>query len=419
MKPQLFRMAARNLLRHRRRTIITAVALAAGVSIYIAIDSVMAGFTGMADMNLQEFEMGSAGIFAEGYWDEREQYPLDLLIEEPEAIMQEMDRRGIPAAPRIAFRGELIVHYDPFPEDGSVPMSFIAIDPARDAEVFRLADTMQEGRFPESGEEIIIGRWLADRLGAEVGFPVSVTTRTRDGYRQLLDLEIVGIYNSANPQTDRHTVFVPLGLADEYLEMRGAVTGVYLALPEHLPGTADLEPARTALADTGLQQRLELLGFLDMTADFLEIEEMKDAATGIIMFLLATIAIVGISNTMLMSVLERQKEIGMMRSLGFRNREIRRIFMYEAAGIGTIGAAFGLLLGAVFVWLLTSYGIDYGVLLEDVDLSAYRFEGVLYGVWDVGSMLTVSLFAIVTSGIVAALPTRRVLRKSITECLRQ
>ncbi|MFW5801968.1 MAG: FtsX-like permease family protein, partial [Spirochaeta sp.] len=141
--------------------------------------------------------------------------------------------------------------------------------------------------------------------------------------------------------------------------------------------------------------------------------------TGIMMMLLGIIAIVGISNTMLMSVLERQKEIGMLRSMGMRNREIRSIFMFEAGGIGIIGAAGGLLLGSGLVWLLTNHGIDYGAILEDVDLSAFRFEGVLYGVWDFGSMVTVALFAIVVAAVVAMLPTRRILKKSITECLRQ
>ena len=109
----------------------------------------------------------------------------------------------------------------------------------------------------------------------------------------------------------------------------------------------------------------------------------------------------------------------MLRSMGMRDREIRRVFVFEAAGIGTIGALVGLILGSGLVWLLTTYGIDYGRLMEGVDLSTYRFEGVLYGVWDPQSMVTVAVFAIIVAGVVALVPIRRTLRRSITECLRQ
>ena len=419
MKHELLSMAGRNLSRHKRRTVVTAIALAVGVGLYIAMNSLMTGFTNLADQNMKDYETGSAGFFAHGYWDEREQYPLDKLIEQPQQLIAAMDEQNIPAAPRTTFRGELIVHYDPFPEDGSLPMGFTAIDPERDGQVFELRDNIRAGRWLESGEEVIIGGWLAERLGAQVGYTVSVTARTRDGFRQLMDLEIVGIYQTSNPMTDRHTVFVPLDLAEDYLEMQGAVTAIYTLLPEQIPGTADLQPLQDIYASSGMQNEVELLGFTDMTAEFLEIEEMKDQSTAIIMFLLAIIAVVGISNTMLMSVLERQKEIGMMRSIGFRNGEIRRIFMYEAAGIGIIGATAGLVLGSSLVLLLTNYGIDYGELMESTDLTAFRFEGVLYGVWDVPAMFSVALFAIVTAAVVAALPTRQILRKSITACLRQ
>ena len=418
MKHLLLRMALKNLSRHRRRTVVTAVALAVGVALYIAMESIMGGFVGQADRNLQEFELGSAGFFREGYWEVRERFPLDQVIEHPGRLLDRLERAGIAAAPRTAFRGELIVHYDPFPEDGSLPVAFTAVDPARDPDVFRLDESVYAGRFLERSEEIVMGRWLAERLGAEIGYVVTVTTRTRDGFRQLMDLEIVGFYETSNPQTDRHTVYVPLDLADDYLDMRGAVTSIFVSLPEQRPGTADIGPLERVLAQSDLDD-VELRSFADMTLEFAEMHEMQSQYTGIIMALFAIIAIVGISNTMLMSVLERQKEIGMLRSMGMRDREIRRVFVFEAAGIGTVGALLGLVLGSGLVWLLTTYGIDYGRLMEGVDLSRYRFEGVLYGVWDLQSMVTVAVFAIIVAGVVATVPLRRILRRSITECLRQ
>ena len=411
-------LAFKNLTRHKRRTIITALAMAVGVSIYTSMDSILVGFISEIDRNLVGFELGNAAITAPEYWDERHRYLLDRLVEEPERILSELDAAGIPAAPRITFRGDLIVHYDPFPEDGSIPMVFAGLDPERDAQVLRLQEAIVDGRWLEAGrEEIVMGRWLADQLGADVGYPVSVTTRTRDGYRQFLELEIAGIYESPNPYVDRNKVHLPLDVADLYLEMRGAVTSIHLKLPEAVPGSADPSPATRALERAGVDS-VVTLSYADMTEEFTEMMEMEQGFTNLLLFLLAIIAIVGVSNTMLMSVLERQREIGMLRSLGLHNREIRLLFSLEAAGIGVLGAIGGLALGSVLTWLLVTRGIDYSRLMSELDFAGYRFDSVLYGVWNYGTMVLATVFAVVVAAVVAVFPTRRILRKSVTDCLR-
>lgn len=411
-------LAFKNLTRHRRRTLITALAMAVGISIFTSMDSILVGFISEIDRNLVEFEIGNAAITAPGYWDERDRYLLDRLVENPEPILRQLETAEIPAAPRVTFRGDLIVHYDPFPEDGSVPMVFAGLDPERDPRVLRLKEAIVDGRWLETGrEEIVMGRWLADQLGADVGYPVSVTTRTRDGYRQYLELEIVGIYDSPNPYVDRNTVHVPLDVADLYLEMRGAVTSIHLKLPESIPGTADPAPVRRALEEAGIES-VVTLSYADMTEEFTEMMEMEEGFNNVLLFLLAIIAIVGVSNTMLMSVLERQREIGMLRSMGLHNGEIRLLFSLEAAGIGVLGAIGGLALGSVFTWLLVTYGIDYSALMSEIDFSGYRFDSVLYGVWNFGTMATATIFAVLVAGVVALFPTRRILKKSVTDCLR-
>ncbi len=444
----LIRLAAKNLTRYRRRTMITASAIAFGVAIFVAMASLLEGLIAEGDRNLANYETGSAALTGQGYWDEREQYPLDILIEDPASILDALDAADIAAAPRVGFRGELIVHYDPYPEDGSAHLSMYGINPERDPRVFRIDEAVTEGRYLEADEHgLLISRWLAERLGAEVGFPVTITTRTRDGFHQIMDLDIVGIYETPNPTVDRRTVFMPLEIADSYLEMQGAVTAVHLALPEAVPGTADLEPVRAALAQAGITLEpaggdgpdpdnnrdvpgesgaqdhgaatgVELLSFDYMTAEFAAAMELQEAAFGVILFLLGVIAIVGISNTMLMAVLEREREIGMMRAIGMRDGEIRSMFVLEAAGIGLLGGAIGLLIGAGLVGYLATYGIDYSAMLEGVEMD-FRFDGVVYGVWNPETMLTTAIGAAALAGVVALIPVRRILKRSVTESLRQ
>ncbi len=414
---QYVALAARNLARHRRRTIITAIAVSVGVALYVAMSSLMNGFMGESDRNLKEFEFASARIVADGYWEDHQSLPLNPIIDDAGTLQSQLKEAGIEATTRTSFRGEMIIQYDPFPEDGSLPMTFTAINPDTDSQVFRLQEMMIDGRWLQAGDEIIIGKWLADRIGAKPGYHVSISTRTRNGFRQLIDMRIVGIFETFNPQVDRHTIYMPQSAANEYLELLGAASSVYVKLPEFSAGTADLGDVESVLLDSGRNDELRLLSFQEMNYAINEMTDIKDSFTSMFLFLLSIIALVGISNTMLMSVLERQKEIGTLRALGFRNSEIRQIFMLEGAGIGLIGALGGLVLSTIFVWLLTTYGIDYSFLLDKID-TGYRIEGVLYGVWEFPVMANIAVFAVLVSGLVAYLPTRKILKKTVTECLR-
>ncbi|MFW5797573.1 MAG: ABC transporter permease [Spirochaetota bacterium] len=411
----LLRLAVKNLGRYRRRTMITAIAIAIGVAIFIAMHSALEGFSAESDRTFATYETGTAAVTGEEYWDERDKRPLDIAVEEPESVIAAWDDAGIPAAPRIIAAGTLIVHYDPYPEGGSVHVELYGIDPEQDPAVFGIRDSMEEGRFLQPGEEgVLIGRRLADRLGAEVGYPVTITTRTRDGFHQIMDLEIVGIFNTPNPVVNRTALYLPIATADVYLEMGGAVTSVHAKLPGRLPAQADPGPAREAVRDIS---GIDFLTFTDMNREMIEVMEMEDAANRIILGLLALIAVVGISNTMLMAVLEREREIGMMRALGWRKAEIRRLFMYEAGGIGLIGTLVGVALGAVLVALLVTYGLDYNAMM-DVGEMDFRFDGILYGVWNPGVMLTAAVAATFIAGVAAVVPVRRILRRSIADSLR-
>ncbi len=409
-----FTLALKNLARYRRRTIITASAIACGIAIFAAAASLLEGFVVESDRNFIDYELGSVRITGPGYWEERELLPLDILVEDASRHVALLEQEGYTAAARTEFRGDLVIYYDPFPEDGNMPVIFTGVDPGRDPEVFKLKESMEKGRFVNEGaDEVIMGRQLADRIGADIGYPVTAITRTRDGFYQIIDLEIVGIFNTPNPFVNRQVLYIPLDTADYYLEMRDAVTSIMIKGNERIPGTMDIAPFEQMFRG----EPLEVLSFSRMNQELAEVMDISESMMSMILMILAFIAVVGISNTMLMAVLERQKEIGMLRALGLRDKEVRWMFMFEASGIGIIGAAGGIILGSFLMWLLVRYGFDYGTVLDDIDMG-YRFAGVLYGIWTFGTTLVAAAFAVILSGIVAIIPVRRMLKKSVTDCLR-
>ncbi len=412
----LLGLAWKNLSRYKKRTMITASAIAVGLGIFIFLDSWLLGMEQESERNLIWYESSYARIMNDEYWEEKDQLPLEYVIEDPDAVVARLTEMKIPAAARIVFGGELIIREDPFEQDGSMPVKIYAIDPGNDDNVFRFRETITAGRYLEPGEDsVLMGSWLAEDLGAQIGFPITIITTTRDGYYQTLDLIIAGIVNCPNPVVNRNSIFIPLDTADFYLEMRGAVTEINLKFPQR----ADAELMVAEINDRIATDfaGLEVLSWKILAKDYVALATTKQSGTRMILFLVFIIAAVGVSNTMLMAIYERVRELGMMRALGMKRSQIRLAFLFEAGGIGFIGSVLGMLLGAALCFWIVKWGVDYSAMTRDMDIG-YRVAGIMRGAWNPAAFVQAFFFGILLSVAVAFIPTRRALKMSITSCLR-
>ncbi|MFO7780725.1 MAG: ABC transporter permease, partial [Spirochaetia bacterium] len=269
----VFPLAMKNLSRYRRRTIITASAVAIGLALYIVLDGMLLGLEKESERNLIWYETSSARVMTEKYWQDRERLPLDESITEPRRIVGRLGEAGIPATPRIVFSGELVVYEDPYPSSGSTRTQLYGIDPQTDNDVFRLRETVSEGRYLEAGENgALVGAWLAEDLGAEVGYPLTVLTRTREGYYQTIDLEIVGIVNAPNPVINRKAVYLPYDTAALYLQMEDRATEIDMSFQATADYEEQLAAARDAI-EAGAATRpanddLVAKGWRDLAAEY-------------------------------------------------------------------------------------------------------------------------------------------------------
>ncbi len=402
--------AWKNLSRHRRRTIITASAIAFGIAVFIWMDAFLLGAEKDSERNIIWFETGSAKIMKRAYWDEIDYMPIKHAIEDPVGLINELELSNTKHTPRITFGGEI------FFEEGSLPVKIVGIDPETDGDVFRLEETLVEGsRYLKSDQsEILIGHWLAEDLGAEIGDTVEVRTRTRHGAMQTLELEIVGIINCPNPLINKGTGFLPLSVAQADLDMQNAVTEIAFSFPEG----SDID-YRVKEIESLLQTRFPdttVLTWHELARDFVAMAEMKTMGSRILIFMIFVIAAIGISNTMLIAVYERVREIGMMRALGMQDFAIRLSFLFEAGGIGMIGSAIGVVLGTLATYPMVRWGMDYS-FIGRMDVG-YRIYGIYRSAWHPQAMLTAFIVGTVLSTVIALIPASRALKMKITDCLR-
>jgi len=405
----LLTLAWKNLSRYKRRTLITACALAFGIAMFIFMDGWLQGAERESERNIIWYESGSAKVMTAEYLDDLKRMPLKHAIEDPRAVEQALEGAGVITTRRTVFAGEI------FHGEGSMYVKVIGVDPERDEKIYRLSETLARGRYLEAGEQgVVLGEWLAQDLGIEVGEEITVRTRTLYGAFQTLELIVVGVLNSPNPVINKGTAYIPLSLADEALEMEGAVTEITLFFPEWQDPEVKVESLRAALS--GLPG-ITVESWKELARDFLMIARAKSAGSSILLVLVFIIAAVGISNTMLMAVYERVREIGMMRAMGMTDGSIRVTFLFEAGGIGLIGTLAGVALGVLINWYMVNWGIDFTALMGQMDIG-YRVHSVFRSAWHPQAIVGGFVFGVVAAMVFSLIPSSRALKMQITDALR-
>ena len=414
-------MAWRNLLRHRRRTLITSVAIAVGFVFFIVLDSLMVGWANDTELAYRRYEVASGRVVSERWWNERRELPLSSSFfgEKIERIIEDT---GMEHAARVEFFADLVMYRDPYPEDGVFPTRVIAVDPIEDAAIFELTSAFDSpystGRFlGENTDEVVVGSELARRLMIEVGYPLRLQFRGHLGYEEIMDATVVGIMRSDSPLVNAGGVYISRLSADYYLELEGRVTWVGFQSAHGSAGRRQIAALRDRLPDG-----YRVVGYQEIAGDFLAMIDSERGFVDFAVFLIFVIAVVGISNTMMMSVFERRREIGVLRACGMRDRDLYLMYMIEAGLIGTIATVVGGAVGALINVPLVDVGLPIARLIgnaagQEIDLSDFAMGPYMRGAWSRASFFWGAVFAIGVSGCVSLLPVRRVLKMGIPDNL--
>ena len=249
---------------------------------------------------------------------------------------------------------------------------------------------------------------------------------------QLMDVVVVGVINSPAPLPNGNTAYIPLDvLQDEAgMMLHGAVTELVIrerGVPDsRLPGESESKEAITAALERGLASmglsmpdNLGVYTWIEYMADYLGYEAIQTGAPQVLAFLLFILSFLGISNTILMAILERTKETGMMRALGMTDKQMIMTYMLEAGFLGFIGSVLGIILGSLFNYPMVAHGIDFSAMADTIgDGIGFRTTGLFRSVWNIPLMIGTGIVATLIASFMAYFPTRKAVKMPITDSLR-
>src|SRR6056297_3010692 len=187
------KMAFKNLTRHKRRTLITALIIAFAILIYVLTEGLMLGMTEMSFDNIINLESGHLQIADQNYWEDRKELPLkNLIIPSAELENKIKETEGFEAmTERLNFAVNLNNGIDELPVTG------VGIDLGKDSMVFELDQYLVAGRMPRQGSsEIIMGAKLAELMEFKSGDYAVMLIRTEEKTFNTIDGEIVGLFNT-------------------------------------------------------------------------------------------------------------------------------------------------------------------------------------------------------------------------------
>jgi len=403
----VLRIALRNVIRHRRRALITAITMMVGIGFFIALDSLYNGLDRLSVDDLINYRDSSVKIYSAAYDADRESYPLDKGIADIGALTAWLknDRRVVAVTPRTQFLAQAGNYHDTTYVIGTV------VDPAMDPKVFALKDVLIGSYFtPQAGldRQIILGKELADRLGLKIGDTVLIAASTRYEAQNADDFTIVGLLSTSDPTLNKSTAMIAYAAARDFLDLGeavGLVTEMDVRL-QHRVNLSDTLADAASLAG-GVKAAFPSLApysFQDLNKGFLTVLKQKRIWGYVIMLFILLLSAVGIINTVLMSVYERIREVGVLKALGFRGREVVWMFVFEGFFVGCLGS----LLGAALGVLINCYTIYVGFSMQrfgDVG-GGFAFWGTLRGEWNPGSILFAVIFGLVLAVLAAAIPAR-------------
>lgn len=344
-------IAARNLIRNRRRALIALLTVAAGVISMVLADGFAQWiFWAMREGTIQS-QLGHIQVVRPGYLKAGAADPFAFIL--PDSLNQRAAIEKMPGvklvAPRLTVNG-LISH-------GETTVSFLAdgVDPAKEAELSKAFRIVDGKDLPGSkAKEVILGRGLARNLGVKPGDTVALLASPSSGGVNAIEATVAGIFITGSQAYDDSALRLPLGLGQSLLRVNGAHT--WLVLLEETERT-DLYLDLFRKTYPTQANTLEFVPWYERADFYNKTVTLFSKQMLVLKLIIGCIIILSISNMLIMNVLERTGEIGTLLAIGFKRIKIMQLFAIEGLLLALAGGGLGLLVGYGLAELISYIGI--------------------------------------------------------------
>ena len=405
------RLAWRSIWRNRRRTLITVFSIGFGLTCAIFFIAIGEGVYAQLIDQVVRMQAGHITLENPNY---RGAPAVDLYIKAPDRLRSQIESLPQVERTKMIILGQGIARSG----SGNVSATLMGIEPSVELETSPLARHMVEGRYLNNhdGPWVVIGSELAQRLKLGVGKKMVLTTNDAAG--NLVDelCRVRGIFETGSVEIDGYFIQAPIDFARRLFglpEQGVSQLGVILRVPEaqeHVLGEIQLLAAGEDIA---------VLPWQTVIPEIASYIKLDKGSNLIFQAILVFLILFTIFNTILMSVLEREREFAVLLALGTKPDQLRLQILIESFYLGLIGCALGLLFGGLAAWIVQVWGIDLKSFLEEgFTISGFAVSAKMHARVTPGLLFGTTGLVLVATLILSLIPMRRATRLSIVEQLR-
>ena len=274
--------------------------------------------------------------------------------------------------------------------DALESVALVGIDVERYQKIIPLKEYLISGQLRVGADEVLIGSQLAEDLGVQVGSKLRLDT----GQQNSAVVNIAGIFELGVRELDARYVYLDLKQAQSLLSLPGGVTVIDLTV-------ADIFEAENVAAQVGRLTSLQAESWIQTNAQLMNAISAQSLSTSMIIVFVAISVAFGIASVLSVSVVQRTREIGILRATGATRQQILRIFLFQGAMFGLLGSVLGSVASYALVWVFNTFG-----------------PGLFYIPVSINLIMLALLLAILTGVLAAAIPARRAAALDPVEAIR-
>jgi ABC-type lipoprotein release transport system permease subunit len=402
-----FRLAWRNIWRHRRRTIIIVLAMSMTLALMMFYDGLMSGFTDTIYGNAVKVLGGNIQVHAPGYRSQANSTPL-LPLADPQAVIKaaQANPQVLAATQRINTGGLVTNH------EGAFAVGITGVQPENELNVNIIGQNVKAGRNLTSadGDVILIGKGLADAMSVQVGDRITLVGRSQHQQMRQRTMTVVGIFDLGMADIEKQTVYISLAEAQNLYNLNGQSTEVAVFLKQLGQEAQVINNMKPSLPG------YEIESFEANYPELASAISTKGGVMNIFSVVIIAIAGVGILNLLLMAVYERTREIGMLGAIGLRPAQISLLFILEGVMIGLVGVAVGIVFGLAINGLLMKVGLDFSSLSTVTSYMAL-IKSKIYPTWGLEKLVMRASVVAIISALASLIPAIEAGRREPAEAL--
>ncbi len=409
-----FAMALRNLGRNRRRSLLAMISVFLAIFVAVFADGFISGIVESMTRNVTKNQTGHVNIETARYRSRERFMPASAAIPDAGAVVAAIS--GDPALRRLVDQIEPRIQFGVVLSGptGTKPALGMGGDPEGERRLLMLDRTiLPGGSYLGSPGEAIVGWKLAADLGLKPGDYLKVMTEKADYGLGFKKFRIAGLFKTGLESFDAASFQVAIGDARDLLGLGAGASQVLVMLKSSRDADRAVRLISKALTAAGMGA-LSVRSWTSI-GDFASVIQMVSGVYAMIELIFIFLGAFIIANVMMMVVLERKREIGILKSMGMRRPRILGLFLAEGSLLGAFGSAAGAIAGTAINALFAARGMDVSKLIGGTD---YQMDNVIHTGVHPLQVLGFFFLGVLVSAAIAYLPSRSAARMDPIDAIR-